>query len=524
MTAQTNLEIKGILREHSLAELIIEIAHARLTGSLRLSGEAQKTVVYFDAGEVVFAVSNARAFRLFEILLQENKTTKEQLMNFPDFTNDFLLGQNLIREKLFTKSEIDRFFVRQIQDILRNNFEWQEGEWNFSPLVRVRGDIRFKIESRILLIEYARQLSNEAAAKRFKDLREFFSLNPAMPVNVNLTPQESFVFSRFENSQLLVSDVINLSGLSEHETLKILYTLWLGGFLNRQRRHSAFTERKATEILSANISLVKGQKAPAISVELPLPKIEVKNPSPIETPFVQTAPELEKISLEEYLGKIEKAANYYEILDIDQKAGQEEIKQAYFSLAKRFHPDLFHKEIDAQLQQSVQKAFSKLAQAYDTLRHEKNREVYNFKMRKDLEVKERIRKTHSATENANLQNQPAAATNDFEQGFSLLMDDEFEAALPFLARAVHLANDNARYHAYYGKALASVNNQQHKAESELQTAVKLAPDNPDYRIMLAEFFIQIGLSKRAEGVLNRLRAISPNHEEARILLDTLRIK
>jgi len=39
--------------------------------------------------------------------------------------------------------------------------------------------------------------------------------------------------------------------------------------------------------------------------------------------------------------------------------------------------------------------------------------------------------------------------------------------------------------------------------------------------MLAEFFLQVGLRKRAEGELNRLLTIFPDHREAKMLLDSL---
>ena len=523
MTSQNNLEIKGNLREHPLAELLIEISQVRLTGSLRLNNESQKIVVYFDGGEVIFAVSNARAFRLFEMLLRDNKITKERLLKFSDFTNDFLLGQNLIKDNLFSKSEIDVLFVRQIEDILKNGFDLLDGDWNFSPLVRVKGGIRFKVESNRILMEYARNLTDEAVAFRFRHLQEIFGTKSAPPVHIDLSPQESFVFSRFENPGLSVEDVKVLSGLSHSETLKILYTLWLGGFLNRQKWDMAFSDRKTSKILSASISLIKGQEVSASSESQPV-RYEMPETSHAEAPIEETKQVVEKISLDGYLAQVENASNFYEILDVEPKTVQTEIKQAYFSLAKRFHPDLFHKEADAELQQRVQQAFGKLAQAYDTLRHEKTREVYNYKIRKDLETKEKRQKTNFGSENADNQKQFEQALDDFEQGFSLLMDEEFETAIPFLARAAHLANNNARFHAYYGKALSSDKNQRHKAEAELQTAVKLDEKNPSYRLMLAEFFIEVGLSKRAEGELNRLLAIFPDNKEATILLDTLRTK
>ena len=523
MTSPNNLEIKGNLRQHPLAELLVEIAQVRLNGSLRVGNESQKTVVYFDAGEVVFAVSNARAFRLFEIILSDGKITKEQMANFSDFTNDFLLAQNLIKNNFFSKPEIDRLFSRQIEEILKNVFDWLDGDWTFSALVRVKGDIRFKVELDKLLMEYARNLSAKAVICRFKSLQEIFTAKSAIPVHIDLSPQESFVLSRFENSGLRIETIKNLSGLSDFETLKILYSLWLGGFLNRPNRNAAFSDRKTSDILSANISLVKGQKTPTFTEFTPL-KNEPPKAWKAKTPIEKPEPVVEKITLENYLAQVEDSTNYYEILAIEPKAEQSKIKQAYFSLAKRFHPDLFHKETNTQLQHRVQQAFGRLAQAYDTLRYEKSREVYDFKIRKELETKEKIRKTNLGKESVSSQKELEQAMDDFEQGFSLLADEEFDAAIPFLARAAHFASDNARFHAYYGMALASDKNQRHKAETELQTAIKLDEKNPDYRIMLTEFFIQFGLAKRAEGELNKLLAIYPKHPEAKMLLDTLRRK
>ena len=56
-----------------------EIGQARLSGSLRLSDKDKKSILYFKSGKVVFAVSNARSARLFDILLRRNKLTKEDL-------------------------------------------------------------------------------------------------------------------------------------------------------------------------------------------------------------------------------------------------------------------------------------------------------------------------------------------------------------------------------------------------------------------------------------------------------------
>ncbi len=49
----------------------------------------------------------------------------------------------------------------------------------------------------------------------------------------------------------------------------------------------------------------------------------------------------------------------------------------------------------------------------------KSREVYNFKIRKELEKKEARGKTNFGTDDVNLQKQFEQASDDFEQGFTL---------------------------------------------------------------------------------------------------------
>jgi Flp pilus assembly protein TadD len=141
-------------------------------------------------------------------------------------------------------------------------------------------------------------------------------------------------------------------------------------------------------------------------------------------------------------------------------------------------------------------------------------------MRKNIEFKtQKLQTDGSVIDDAAGENQSHAA-QIFENGFTLLMDEYFVEALPYLARAVNLVGDNAKYRAYYGRALAE-NDKKHQAEAELQAAIRLDAENPDYRLMLIKLFIKIGLLKRAEGEINRLLEIAPDNYEAQTLLDSL---
>jgi curved DNA-binding protein CbpA len=194
------------------------------------------------------------------------------------------------------------------------------------------------------------------------------------------------------------------------------------------------------------------------------------------------------------------------------------IRKSYVRLAKLLHPDRYRSEPPDRLRR-IEKAFTEVAQAHETLKTHDGRQSYDIKMR-ELE-REQARAADPAAGGSKQQDHAAA---EFERGFALQLNGDLEAAVQHLARAVHYSPNVARYHAYYGKALSSDESQRHKAQNELLAAIQLEPQNGAFRLLLAEFYIRYKLLKRAEGELTRLLETSPNNREAITLLDSLRAK
>src|SRR5258708_39661558 len=101
MVPLNNLDLQGNSLTHPVAELIAEISQARLTGSLRITADDQKSIIYFTAGQVAFAVSNGRPNRLSELLLRKNKIDRETLTGLPKFANDLELASILNDKAIF---------------------------------------------------------------------------------------------------------------------------------------------------------------------------------------------------------------------------------------------------------------------------------------------------------------------------------------------------------------------------------------------------------------------------------------
>ncbi len=515
MIAPNNTEIKGTFQESPFAELLVEATQAELSGSFRLAHTDEKAIIYLKNGEVIFAVSNLRQHRLFEILLQTAQIKQDVLTGIPNFTNDLELAESLVNREILTKTDVAAFFAHQIKSILTMALSWQTGAWSFSHLARAKDGVEFKVELSNLLLNYARNLSDETIIKRFRSFDERFALKKSYPVNINLLPVEAFIFSRMESNLMKIHDLKNMSGLSDLETMKSLYVLWMAGFVVRRNWNCAFTESRIQEILSAKLTLIKEMPRP---VE---PKVEIHQPKQPQKEVAIEAPKVEieeKQLLEKYLKRIEEAESYYEILDVPVKAKLAEIKTSYFDLAKQFHPDIYHQEADAQLRRRIQNGFTEIARAYETLKDDGLREVYDFKLRKYLESTKYNQVSSQASTTAD---ESEKARIEFENGFAHLLEENYAEALPYLARAAQLSPDNPRYRAYHGKVLSADETQRHKAESELQTAIKFDPNNSSFRIMLVEFFIQYNLLKRAEGELKRILNQFPNNKEAQALLDSL---
>jgi predicted Zn-dependent protease len=102
-----------------------------------------------------------------------------------------------------------------------------------------------------------------------------------------------------------------------------------------------------------------------------------------------------------------------------------------------------------------------------------------------------------------------------------LKEDRINAAATYLAAAARLAPQEARYRAYYGRALAASERTRRLAENEIQAAVKLDPANANFRTMLAELYFDLNFHRRAQTEVERALELDPNNASAKELLRKL---
>jgi DnaJ-domain-containing protein 1 len=516
------------LSVHPLAELIHEISEARLSGALRLARERFKAVVYFDAGQIVAALTNLRSFRLVEILRRGGTLDATRLGEVVgERMNDEQAAVALVRAGLLSPADLKRLQERQASDVLRELLGWTEGEWEFDPRVRVAGGYRTRVDAPRLLIESARNFPPEFVSSRMGDDGE--TVTPTEGAleraerGVQLLPAEAFVLSRVSAPSSL-GEVVAVSGLPEAETRRAVYALTLGGLLARGRWPRALPDdvlRAAARLAQADAQ--RGEQESAQKVQP-----EARPAEPVE--------EADRRGTVEELLALARGTTHYEVLGVARSASPDDIKRAYYSLARRLHPDRFRRDADAAAQQKIDAAFARIAQAYDTLKDSSARAAYDLKLSKQRSAPRReesapraeSKGAQSAASNAAAPGpfgdsaQAGDAEQKFQQGFAALRRGDGGVARELLAEAVRLAPRQARYRAYFGRALSLDKSGRRQAEAELQAAIALDPSNVSYHVMLAELYRDVGLRRKAEDVVARALSLDPRHADSLRLLEELR--
>jgi curved DNA-binding protein CbpA len=519
--------MKGSLGENPLAELLREITDARLSGALRLARERVKAVIYAQGGAVVSARSNLRAHRLAECALRNNLVEAQRLASVvTEMMTDAEVAAALIGSRAIDGVGLSRLRVQQALDVMRPLLVLTDGEWDFDARARLAEDVAVRFDMQQLLLEGARHLPAEFAAARLADDDELISPASRPPDHLQLLPTEAFVLSRAD-APARVCDLVALSGLPEAQTRHTIYALALSGFLARQR---------AARVLSAGAAT---QRAGETEAQESRASVAASAPDEVGAhAAIDDAPESPPDPRDEMNALLARANadDYYTMLGVARDAAAPDIKRAYYALAKRFHPDRFRRAFDDdETRTRIENAFAEIAHAYETLRDPRERANYDSKhaarISQPAPPVAAARKSDGARQDDEAlprgfvdptSTSQYRAEESFQQGLAALQRGDAATAVPYFGEAVRLAPQQARYHALYGRALMSNAQMRRQAESELQRAITLDPQNASFHVTLAELYAVVGLTRRAEGELERALALDPQHVAARQLLKRMK--
>ena len=459
--------LSGRLSEQTLPQVLGRILSLGRSGALKISHGSVIRQLFIEKGKMIrYAASNLMIESLSEHLKQLGRFDQEQVRRATSSKQaNELLSAALLRLG-FLDAESHESLVREmIEKIVVGAdrwedaaYEYREGQLPFTP----PGDSGLPVPVAILgLVRHASDLEKLRRTLGEGNLR--VRINPAPPLaleQVPLDPAEGFLVSRADGT-LTAREIAMMSPLAPEETDRALCGLILAGILKLDGAESE-----------------PGTPAVPQPVEAETAAKPERRPRPATPGASRPAGPVEEV-LQRFAAL--EGQNFYQVLGVLQVASESEIRHAYYSLAKRLHPDKFAEE---ETKNRAEKLFAAITEAYATLSKPENRKEY------DLVLQPVAAKGGSESSAAEL------ARQNFLHGKAHLEKNEMTKALSFFEHAVEQDPGREEYRRHL--ALLQSRNPRHRKEAE-QNFLRAIELNPTF----AENYAQLGLLYRKMGQIER---------------------
>jgi curved DNA-binding protein CbpA len=191
--------------------------------------------------------------------------------------------------------------------------------------------------------------------------------------------------------------------------------------------------------------------------------------------------------------------DYYKILGVSSSATEEEIKEAFFRLAKKYHPDK-HRGKDAS---EYETKFAQINEAYNLLKDRAAKVEYDIRFRGTGRQKKHSPKGKYKAEEL------------YHAALKALKMNDVNSAIDLLKAAVRLEPAKAEYYSLLGRALSGKPRRLHEAREMCEKAVEMEPYDVDNYINLGLVYKKAGLQVRARKQFEKALRWDPSHFVAR---------
>lgn len=508
--------MKGNLADDPLPTLLQQLFADKATGVVHIQARAGRHDVYLRAGYPVSVTLPGSAELLgkvlFEMGILDEATYKKTLAEPPPPGQRY--GDVLLAKKLVTEDQMRLALKAQVRRKLHRLFFLNDGSYEFAAGEHDQGLQRHES----LRIHPARAIYHGVRsawnAERLKgalfllDQRAIKCvLEPEGVARYGVGPDDGRVAELLRKGYWALADLVDASGLPPQPVHALVYALYITEALDIKGANEVPRLRKrsdpsvAPNATPASPQLLRdlsgAYKMPSQMTPLPqpppakpgtdpgsykIPSGAFKFPSPphsgsdrvrVPTPpgvtgLDQSPPDIDTVR-KQLLTKaaVVETQNLFDVLEIPQTATKDEVKQAYFSAAKRYHPDrLVSMGLEA-LRPDVEKIFRRVSEAYGTLYDDARRNDYRATLGKP---KEDDAEAHAKAMKM------LEAEMAFRRGEVLLKKNDFLGAIRELEQSVNLNPQEGEHLAYLTWARVCAQQTTHAdAKPLLNQAIKLSP-------------------------------------------------
>jgi tetratricopeptide (TPR) repeat protein len=448
------LMLKKILKDKSSGELIV--AGKNFTKSL-----------FFSGGDLIFAKTDVIEERLGEILFKIGKINRDQFLSINELitTQNERIGKILVQQQVLTQRDLFFALIYQLRTIATSTFSLVSGEWNFvNKAPEVPEDSQFKIQLAGIITEGINKLGSISYFRN----KFYYKAPKVAPIPDSMREFLSNYELNFYKELIQFKNLANSQIIPKMKAVED--TFWKKVVLFYLLNIVDFVDVIVDKVLDKNVE------------------------------------EILKLSEQVKSGR----SDYYEILGVKHTANHNEIKNAYFNYAKKYHPDRMSSAPDPEIKEKANFVFAEINKAYETLSNPDKKNAYDSKGYKEDNLVEPVQE--NLVERARLLHRKAK---------SLYTRKKYWEASSILDEAVKLDPNKASYFLLLGMCQMNLPRLRPMAAENLQKAIDLEHWNVDAFNAMGLLLMSQNQPHRAETFFRNVLSINPDHAMARKKLDEI---
>ncbi len=460
--------------------------------------------VYFRNGDIVFASSSLDEDRLGDGLLRAGKLTQAQ---FDASTEIMKLtgkkqGAVLVDLGFIKPQDLVNAVKDQVKRIILTLFSLRMGSYRFDEAPLPMADIiPLHMSIGNLILEGVTSLEWQAIRKALPAPTTI--VRPATDPSTlfqgaSLTEEQKTVFSFIDGKRSL-EEICGLSGVGDFNALKAMHLLLA-------LRMAEIGEIKSDAEIEFAREAVREAVRPAAGIEATQPEAPSRH-------RVTEAVATREMIVQSYDALA--SQDHYQVLGVTVTSTIQDIKKAYFRLAKSYHPDRHFDPTMADMKSKLESLFDRIHKAYTVLSDQVRRSEYDLTATKKA-AQHRQKAADGFVEKRaegyqeNYKENVARAADQFDNGLREFKTGNYWGAEEKFAWATRLDPIKAPYFYYHGICLANIPRRKHEAEESLQKAIELDPTKVEYPIELSNLYLKSNLKIKAIVVLNNALNHHPN--------------
>jgi hypothetical protein len=228
---------KGSFSEIPTVKVLLSVFELELTGILYMKNEDVLKVLYFNRGQLVWAMSNASEDKLEDILIAKKLVDNETLVKVKaEEVVSVSVGKALVERGIITLEQLIESTKLQLRTIVRSVLKWDEGGFQFvkeTPPERL-----FSLDMNVMtfLFNYVmREIDMTVVWREIRSVQTVLKKTASEDKidRYGLTDKEKNFLLNFEQGIKLEAVLKKYGGSDRDSLLKIVYFFLVSGILSK---------------------------------------------------------------------------------------------------------------------------------------------------------------------------------------------------------------------------------------------------------------------------------------------------